>query len=47
VEVNRAVAETAFVQQFELQVDIVGRGIEWLDLELVAENQVLKGDVTP
>jgi len=27
MEVNHAVAETAFVQQFELQVDIVGEGL--------------------
>src|SRR5215203_1640188 len=27
VEVNHAVAETAFVQQFELQADIVGEGL--------------------
>ena len=26
VEVNHAVAETAFVQQFELQADVVGQG---------------------
>jgi hypothetical protein len=27
VEVNHAVAETAFVQQFELQADVVGHGL--------------------